>query len=52
MPAVMKRALMLKNILEHMDIYLEDETILAGNQSSVNRGAPVFSEYTMTFYPR
>lgn len=48
-PAVMKRALMLKNILEHMDIYLEDETILAGNQSSVNRGAPVFPEYTMKF---
>ncbi len=48
-PAVMKRALMLKNILEHMDIYIEDETILAGNQSSVNRGAPVFPEYTMTF---
>ena len=48
-PAVMKRALMLNNILEHMDIYLEDETILAGNQSSVNRGAPVFPEYTMKF---
>ena len=48
-PAVMKRALMLKNILEHMDIYIEDETILAGNQSSVNRGAPVFPEYTMKF---
>ena len=48
-PAVMKRALMLKNILEHMDIYIEDESVLAGNQSSVNRGAPVFPEYTMKF---
>lgn len=48
-PSVMKRALMLKNILAGMDIYIEDETILVGNQSSVNRGAPVFPEYTMKF---
>ena len=48
-PAVVKRALMLQNILKKMDIYIEDETILVGNQSSVNRGAPVFPEYTMKF---
>ena len=48
-PPVMKRALMLQNILSGMDIYIEDETILVGNQSSVNRGAPVFPEYTMKF---
>ena len=48
-PAVMKRALMLQNILAKMDIYIEDETILVGNQSSVNRGAPIFPEYTMKF---
>ena len=48
-PAVMKRALMLENILKKMDIYIEDETVLVGNQSSVNRGAPVFPEYTMKF---
>lgn len=48
-PPVMKRALMLQNILSKMDIYIEDETILVGNQSSVNRGAPVFPEYTMKF---
>ena len=48
-PPVMKRALMLQNILEKMDIYIEDETVLVGNQSSVNRGAPVFPEYTMKF---
>ena len=45
----MKRALMLQNILAKMDIYIEDETILVGNQSSVNRGAPIFPEYTMKF---
>ena len=44
-----KRAWALKNVLENMEIYIEDETILVGNQSSVNRGAPVFPEYTMKF---
>lgn len=48
-PAVMKRALMLKNILEKMTIYIEDETILVGNQASSNRDAPIFPEYTMEF---
>ncbi|MBR7187921.1 MAG: glycyl radical protein [Clostridia bacterium] len=48
-PAVMKRALMLKNILEKMTIYIEDESMLVGNQASSNRDAPVFPEYTMEF---
>ena len=48
-PPVMKRAMMLRNILEFMDIYIEDETMIVGNQSSVNRGAPIFPEYTMQF---
>jgi len=48
-PAVMKRALMLKNILEKMTIYIEDETVIVGNQASANRNAPVFPEYTMAF---
>ena len=48
-PAVMKRALMLKNILEKMTIYIEDQTLLAGNQASENRNAPVFPEYTLDF---
>ncbi len=48
-PAVMKRALMLKNILEKMTIYIEDKTLLAGNQATKNRNAPVFPEYTMKF---
>ncbi len=48
-PPVMKRALMLKNILEKMSIYIEDETILAGNQASSNRDAPIFPEYTLQF---
>ncbi len=47
--AVMKRALMLKNILEKMTIYIEDQTLIVGNQASANRNAPVFPEYTMEF---
>ena len=48
-PAVMKRALMLRNILEKMTIYIEDETVLVGNQASSNKDAPIFPEYTLKF---
>ena len=48
-PAVMKRALMLKNILEKMSIYIEEETLIVGNQAESNKDAPVFPEYTMEF---
>ena len=47
--SVMKRALMLKNILEKMSIYIEDETMIVGNQASSNRAAPIFPEYTLDF---
>lgn len=45
----MKRAYMLKNILEKMSIYIEDETLIVGNQASSNKDAPIFPEYTMKF---
>ena len=48
-PRVMARALMLKKILEHMTIYIEDKTLLAGNQATKNVNAPIFPEYTMGF---
>lgn len=48
-PRVMVRALMLKKILENMHIYIEDKTLLCGNQATKNRNAPVFPEYTMKF---
>ena len=48
-PAVVKRAYMLKNILEKMSIYIEDETLIVGNQASSNRAAPIFPEYTLEF---
>lgn len=48
-PAVMKRALMLKNILEKMSIYIEEETLIVGNQAASNKDAPIFPEYTLDF---
>lgn len=48
-PSVLKRAYMLKNILEKMTLYIEDETLIAGNQATANNNAPVFPEYTMKF---
>ena len=51
-PSVMKRALMLKNILEKMTIYIEDETLIVGNQAKSNKDAPIFPEYTLEFVMR
>lgn len=48
-PNVMKRALMLENILEKMSIYIEDNTMIVGNQASSNLAAPIFPEYTLEF---
>jgi formate C-acetyltransferase len=46
-PLAIRRALMLKEILEKMSIYIEPQTLLAGNQASANRAAPIFPEYAM-----
>lgn len=48
-PRVMVRAKMLEKILNHMSIYIEDKSFLAGNQATKNRNAPIFPEYTMEF---
>ena len=48
-PQVMKRALMLQKILEKMSIYIEDKTLIVGNQATKNCNAPIFPEYTMKF---
>ena len=48
-PRVMMRALMLQNILEKMSIYIENKTLIVGNQAGKNRNAPIFPEYTMEF---
>lgn len=48
-PRVLVRALMLKKILEGMTIYIEEKTLIAGNQATKNKNASVFPEYTMEF---
>lgn len=48
-PRVMARARMLKKILENMSIYIEEKSLLAGNQATKNCNAPIFPEYTMEF---
>ena len=45
----MVRAKMLEKVLDHMSIYIEDKSLLAGNQATKNRNAPIFPEYTMEF---
>ena len=46
-PLPIKRALMLRHILSHMSIFIEEETLIVGNQAKVNRAAPIFPEYAM-----
>ncbi|GHV25891.1 glycyl radical enzyme [Clostridia bacterium] len=46
-PLAIKRAMMLKNVLEGMSIYIEPQSLIAGNQASSNRSAPIFPEYAM-----
>ena len=36
-------------ILEKMSIYIEDETLIVGNQAASNKDAPIFPEYTLEF---
>lgn len=51
-PIILKRAYMLKNILENMTIYIENDTLIAGNQAAANRFAPIFPEYAMDWVIR
>lgn len=48
-PRVMVRAKMLEKVLDNMSIYIENKSLLAGNQATKNRNAPIFPEYTMEF---
>jgi formate C-acetyltransferase len=47
LPLALRRAYMLKDILENMSLFIEPQTLLAGNQASANRAAPIFPEYAM-----
>ena len=44
---VLRRAYMLDNVLRHMSIYIDPDALLAGNQASSDRSAPIFPEYAM-----
>lgn len=46
-PMVLQRALMVANVLANMSIYIEPATLIAGNQASANRAAPIMPEYAM-----
>lgn len=51
-PVVLKRAYMLREILENMTVFIEDDTLIVGNQASKNRAAPIFPEYAMDWIIR
>jgi pyruvate-formate lyase len=40
---------MLEKILQNMTIYMEEKSLIAGNQATKNCNAPVFPEYTLEF---
>ena len=46
-PLIIRRALALSHTLKNMTIFLEEGTLLAGNQSSALRAAPIFPEYAV-----
>jgi pyruvate formate-lyase/glycerol dehydratase family glycyl radical enzyme len=48
-PVVHRRARAVDRILRHMPIYLEDGQLLAGNQASRPRAAPIFPEYSVSW---
>ncbi len=45
-PMIVRRAKALDRILEKMTIYIDDDTLIVGNQASKNFAAPVFPEYS------
>ena len=44
---ILQRAYAIQNTLEHMTIFIEEGGLLAGNQASINRAAPIFPEYAI-----
>ncbi|MEG0368536.1 MAG: formate C-acetyltransferase/glycerol dehydratase family glycyl radical enzyme, partial [Hungatella sp.] len=45
LPAIELRGKCLEEVLRNMSIYIDDDTLLAGNQASADRAAPLFPEY-------
>jgi len=50
-PVIIKRALALEMTLKNMTIFIDDGELIAGNQSSKHRAAPVFPEYAVDWLP-
>ena len=48
-PLAIKRAIMLREVLANMTVFIEPETLIAGNQAKHNRDAPIFPEYAMSW---
>jgi len=46
-PQVVKRALVLDEILQRMSIQIKDNELIVGNQSKNRRGVPLFPEYAI-----
>ena len=51
-PVIIKRALALKNILEHIPIYIEDDALIVGSPASKPGGAEVFPELSVHWMVR
>lgn len=49
LPQVKRRALAIKRILENMSIYVIEGELLAGNQASKPRAAPIFPEFSINW---
>ena len=47
LPVVLQRAYMVQSVLAGMSIFIEPATLIAGNQASKNRAAPLMPEYAM-----
>lgn len=45
MPYIIRRAMGLKYLLEHMTIFIDDEELIVGNHGSTPRSAPLYPEF-------
>lgn len=48
-PVILKRAYALRDTLLKMSVYIDDGELLAGNQASAVRAAPIFPEYVTSW---
>jgi pyruvate formate-lyase/glycerol dehydratase family glycyl radical enzyme len=48
-PVILKRAYALERTLKEMSVYIDDGELIAGNQSSALRAAPIFPEYVTSW---